>query len=405
MIAQIDMVLIWYRWLHRCCNWRYFSRVTVLQAERLPESGPTIYLGLHRNGAVDGFIYHCVVPQATFMLSTQLRRKLLGRLFFTGIEVVRDRDEGNQTNNQAALAKCLEHLRAGRALFVFPEGTSSLGPRHLPFKSGAARLLAQYLERPDPIHVVPLGIIYERGWAFRSRVEVVVGEPVSVESLHTLETVGRVKELRQRILSGLESVGVNVASEHDQKLVEQLACVATLGTRRSYFKSLKAFERGVPEKILSAWRTLQPERETKALLFYQDVALLPGGSVWVNALALLLAAPPVAAGALFNFPPLVAGWWAGTKFPDGPNVVSLWRILVGVPVSVIWLLMISAAAVGTRRPLWLGCYLLISLVGLKLYCRVKKLAVAVHNGIRHPELRARMVAFHETVLHEIPDEE
>src|ERR1041385_6496227 len=36
--------------------------------------------------------------------------------------------------------------RSGGELFVFPEGTSSLGPRHLPFKAGGAQLALDCLE-------------------------------------------------------------------------------------------------------------------------------------------------------------------------------------------------------------------------------------------------------------------
>ena len=77
----------WHRLLHGFCNRVYFDRVTVLHPERLPAVGPVLYLGLHRNGAVDGFLYHDLVPRTVFMISTQLRRNPLGKLFFSGIAV------------------------------------------------------------------------------------------------------------------------------------------------------------------------------------------------------------------------------------------------------------------------------------------------------------------------------
>src|SRR5574341_1221764 len=66
------------------------------------------------------------------------------------------------------------------------------GPRHLPFKSGAAQLLLEYLDAPaPPLSVVPVGIHYEWPWAFRSRVEVVVGEPIPMELPAALTPLGR----------------------------------------------------------------------------------------------------------------------------------------------------------------------------------------------------------------------
>ena len=71
--------------------------MTVLGTENLPAGGPALLLGLHRNGAVDGFVYHVPVPQAVFMISVQLLRSLLGRIFFCGIGVAREKDRGIAT--------------------------------------------------------------------------------------------------------------------------------------------------------------------------------------------------------------------------------------------------------------------------------------------------------------------
>jgi len=374
--------------LHRFCNGLYFSRISVLWPERLPRTGPTIYLGLHRNGAVDGFIYHAILPRANFMISTQLRRNLVGRLFFTGIEVARDRDKGEPGTNLEALNQCMELLRRGGELFIFP------------FKRGAARILANYLESGSPIKVVPLGITYECPWAFRSRVEVVVGAPVATDLSDTLHPLGRLKELKCRIQSALESVAVNVESEQYQQMIHRLACVATLGTKRSYFKTLKVLERSIPEKILLDWRALRPEIEKRKLWHHQGVPLFPLGPAWLYLLALGATGPLVGLGALLNLPPLLGAWWAGKKFPDGPNVVSLWRVLVGAPLSLLWVAVMAMIAIVSGRWPWFGLYALATFSGLKLCYRLKKLTVALHNGLRYPELHPQFLAFRETVLRE-----
>jgi len=135
----------WHQWLYRFIKTVYFERITLIHPERLPRTGPVLYLGLHRNGAVDGFVYDQALHHPVFMISTQLRKNWFARLFFEGIAVNRTKDEGDRALNDAALRQCLDHLRTGGELFVFPEGTSSLGPRHLPFKSGAVWLLLDHL--------------------------------------------------------------------------------------------------------------------------------------------------------------------------------------------------------------------------------------------------------------------
>ena len=62
---------LWYRGWHWLCARLYFERITVRYPERLPATGPILYAGLHRNGAVDGFVYRQVVPRGVFLISTQ----------------------------------------------------------------------------------------------------------------------------------------------------------------------------------------------------------------------------------------------------------------------------------------------------------------------------------------------
>ena len=147
------MKSLWYRGCHWLCARLYFERITVLHPERLPTDGPILYVVLHRNGAVDGFVYRQVVPRGIVLISTQLRRSFFARLFFCGIAVARKKDEDDQCQNDAALGQCTQLLAGGGELVVSPEGTSALGPRHLPFKSGAVSIALEALTRGVPLRV------------------------------------------------------------------------------------------------------------------------------------------------------------------------------------------------------------------------------------------------------------
>ena len=67
---------------------------------------------------------------------------------------------------------------------------------------------------------------------------------------------------------------------------------------------------------------------------------------------------------------------------------------------LLWVAVMAMVAIVSGRWPWFGLYALATFSGLKLYYRVKKLAVAVHNGLRYPELRPQVLAFRETVLRE-----
>src|ERR1043166_254452 len=101
-----------------------FNRIRVVRAERLPRGGPVLYVGLHRNGVLDGAAYLRVARRAEFVISAQWHRSLAGRLLFPGIAGARDRagGRGTRANTAGPCRKPLEHLaRGGQLLDRFPE--------------------------------------------------------------------------------------------------------------------------------------------------------------------------------------------------------------------------------------------------------------------------------------------
>ncbi|WP_395739845.1 1-acyl-sn-glycerol-3-phosphate acyltransferase [Prosthecobacter sp.] len=403
------MSTFWHPIFHTFLAHLYFDKVTVVGAGHVPASGPLLLLGLHRNGAVDGFVYHSIVRRIEFMISVQLRKSLVGRVFFNGLEVARERDLSDAAESKAVntrgLAQCVEHLRKNGCLCVFPEGTSSLGPRHLPFKSGAAHLALEILESSDgSLPIVPVGIHYEAPGEFRSRVEVVFGPPVSTEMPAEWSRAVKLRELKRRFESALEQVGVNVVSDEYQSTIQPLAYIATLGTRRSYFKSLKQLEHAIPTPLETGWRQLSADFVRPGLLFHQGVPLCPIFPLFVMFIVLVLIGPITLAGWLLNAPPLLAGAWAGQRFADGPNVVSLWRLLVGAPVFVAWVALLTVVLILSGHPAWLACYALITLATLKLTRLTRKVIIEINNGLRHRDLRGRALHFHQQLLSTLPDE-
>lgn len=395
----------WMNWLHWFINRLYFERTTLIYPERLPKTGPVLFLGLHRNGAVDGFVYSHVLGKPAFMISTQLRKNWFARIFFDGIAITRTKDEGDRNHNDKAMRECFNLLREGGKLFVFPEGTSSLGPRHLPFKSGGVWLLLDYLDsNGPPLQVVPVGIHYECPWAFRSRVEVVVGRPIPTDLPAEASRIERLKIMKRRVQAALEDVGINVASDEYQENTQRFACAATLGTSRSYFKSLKAMEHTVPEKISESWQKLQSEVQRRRLWLYQGLPLFPSLPLFVCLLEVLVIAPIFLAAAVLNLPALAAGWVAGKKLPDDRNVISFWKILVGVPTFVLWAAAVISITLLFGKIWWLAVYVAVTLLSVKFYRRFVRLAVEVHNTLREPALRKAMHAFQQTVQHSLSNE-
>lgn len=382
----------WHPLFHGFIRRLYFSRITVTGRHHVPPTEPLMVLCLHRNGAVDAFVSRGAIPGMTFMVKAGLRRGPMGRLFFDGVEVTRHSDGAKPGDNLEALETCVHHLHDGKRLGIFPEGTSQLGPRHLPFKSGAARIALRFLESGKPLNVVALGIHYECPWAFCSRVEVVIGPPL------TLAPGSRPGEVKEHFTRALEEVGVNFPDGEWQDLAQKLAYIATLGTGRRYFDALKSFERRLPGDAVAAWRNLEEKAHGRRLLRHQGVPLFPLRMPWAYVVLTALLALPVFAGALLNLPPLAVAWWAGKRFPDDTNVIALWRILTGVPVLIVWAAawLLTAATLGSGG--LIIAYLVLSGLAVSGWYRLKKLAVVAWNGTFHPDLRDDALAVRHAVL-------
>jgi len=72
-----------------------------------------------------------------------------------------------------AVKKAVSIAENGNAVCVFPEGTRNKASEKLRFKPGAAMIAYE-----AKVPVVPVGIVAENNYKFRSKVHVVYGEPI-----------------------------------------------------------------------------------------------------------------------------------------------------------------------------------------------------------------------------------
>jgi 1-acyl-sn-glycerol-3-phosphate acyltransferase len=158
------------------------ARFTVLGLERLPAGRPAVLVANHAS-YLDGAVLVAALPDPVhFVAKRELLDHWVPRIFLErlGAAFVERFDAQRGAEDTAQLA---EHVRAGRSILVFPEGTFRRMPGLLPFRMGAF-VAAAHAGAP----VVPVALrgtrsmLREGQWLFRrAPITVAIGAPLEPE--------------------------------------------------------------------------------------------------------------------------------------------------------------------------------------------------------------------------------
>lgn len=202
----------------------FYSKIDVRGRERLPSEGPAIYVLNHPNGILDPVLLMIAThrPVAFLAKSTLFTYPVVGwgARVFGALPVFRTRDEGLRggpkgdmaARNEGTFARCRALLREGRAMALFPEGTTHSEPELLPLRTGAARIALSAEAETGwsmGLRIVPVGLWYEDKTRFRTAVLLVVGEPfVLADYVDAFAGDERatVQAVTDRIEAGLDAV-------------------------------------------------------------------------------------------------------------------------------------------------------------------------------------------------------
>ncbi|MEA2696908.1 MAG: hypothetical protein QOI66_1179 [Myxococcales bacterium] len=227
---------------------RLYYPVRVVEGQaKIPATGPLIFVLNHPNGLLDPVLLRVAVGRpARFLGKNTLFANALGRLAmdaFDTIPVYRTQEAGARAGdagrNDESFARCRQALAHGDALALFPEGTSHSDPQLRPLKTGAARIALSAEAQgnddaqsnpsgttPLGVTVLPVGLHYERKSRFRSRVLLVVGEPIAITprvSAYARNERETVDALTDEIRDRLDAV---VLQAETRELLAGIAAVA-----------------------------------------------------------------------------------------------------------------------------------------------------------------------------------
>ena len=215
----------------------YYRRIDVEGLERLPRRAPVILAVNHPNALVDALVVAWSVPRRVILTAkaTLFQNPILawflaraGVVPLVRMSDVRSgavRSTSDPARNERAFRRLGNVLRKGGAVLIFPEGISHDEPSLAPLRTGAARIALQAREEAGvrELHIVPIGLTFERKEAPRSRVLVQVGEPIAIDPLPPASDESAVQALTAEIDARLRAVTLNYTSADDSSRSAALA--------------------------------------------------------------------------------------------------------------------------------------------------------------------------------------
>jgi glycerol-3-phosphate O-acyltransferase/dihydroxyacetone phosphate acyltransferase len=244
----------------------FFRSAEVQGLERVPASGPVLFVANHGNALVDPMVLVALLPRLPRFLakhtlwSNAAVRPLLD---LAGAIPVYRAQEGDTGRNQEMFARCFEELGGGGAVALFPEGISHDRPELQPLRTGAARIALGAAAQEARVVILPIGLTFDDKQSFRSRLLLCVGEPITVAG-GSADDAEEVRALTDRIDAGLRDVTLNTDSWHTAQLVARAAEIYASAPEREMPGEAALHERFSLRhsfgKGYEATRAAQPER-------------------------------------------------------------------------------------------------------------------------------------------------
>lgn len=200
---------------------RFHRYSTIKGLEKLPkEQDPFILVSNHQNGMMDPLLITSLIKTPLHWLTradvfwNPFFRKLLFK--FNQIPIYRKRDRllDLRKRNEAIWNCCIERLKIGTVLSIFPEGNHKPQKNIRNLKRGLSDILNLAVSKDKrllKLKIIPLGLDYEDYPGYRRRFCLRIGDPVAWVDLYDVET-GKVNfnQLTQRIQAAMRTLSIDI---------------------------------------------------------------------------------------------------------------------------------------------------------------------------------------------------
>jgi glycerol-3-phosphate O-acyltransferase/dihydroxyacetone phosphate acyltransferase len=358
----------------------FFRRIESVGAESVPSDAPTIYVLNHPNALLDPLFIVCLSPRpVTFLAKAPLFSTFLVKHFVRAFEclpVYREQDGDDPSKNRASIEAAIALLASGKALALFPEGTSHSDPKLRPLKTGAARIAlsssaATVRPAPEPVLIVPVGLSYSDKSTFRSNALLVYGAALETPRV-SLDENGRPPEheaerLTAEIEAALARVTVQAQTHEAIELARAAAQIlaaadrdagkedgdarAGLELERRLVDGYERLRERAPNalaRVVGRVRRYEAELARVGLPLDHPAKLerrvaVRYGMRRLAALALLLG--PASIGIVTHFPAYRAVGWLAHRVAKSVDVLGTLKLIAGFLLfPLTWLLLAGVSA-------------------------------------------------------------
>ncbi|RLD40375.1 MAG: hypothetical protein DRI88_13675, partial [Bacteroidetes bacterium] len=212
----------------------FYREVTLLNTQNIPDEGPLIFTPNHQNALMDALAMLCTVDRRlVFMARSDIFKKpvIASILYFMRILPIYRIRDGYESlkKNEEIFQKTIDVLTDKNcALVILPEGNHSGIRRLRPLKKGFARIAFQTEEANNfslDIKIIPVGIYYDDYEAFRSRLIINFGKPISVNKYYDQYREApaiAINLLKNELSEHIKSLIINIETEKYYDLINTL---------------------------------------------------------------------------------------------------------------------------------------------------------------------------------------
>ena len=236
----------------------FFREIVIEGRENLPSTGAVLFTPNHPNGLLDPMLMFFLSPpyELHFVAKASLFKiPIFGSILRSigAIPVVRKFEAAGLVDYSPFFAKCAEALAEGGSIVIFPEGRSLPQAYLAPLKTGPARIFLLARERGHDVHIVPIGLNYEQGTTFRSRVLVSIAPPLNASGNNP-------KHLTNRLNVVLQEHVLQSQTYQERELMILLEKLSNENADDDFterFSRLKNFEQGLVSLRKSAPKEIE----------------------------------------------------------------------------------------------------------------------------------------------------